>query len=83
MKAKVTATTSDGREYPIGVFTHGICIEDDAIIDMASRDPVLARWGRAWASAASIAEEMELEPGLRSSPTPLFTRVFIQGVNEF
>jgi len=75
MKARITGTTEDGLEFPIGVFTQGVCIEDDQIIDMASRDAVLVRLhSNAWVSAAQIEGAVE--------PTPKFSRIFVQGVPE-
>jgi len=70
MKVRITATTVDDRhtDIPIGVFTGGIVIEDDEIINLMSNDPILTRTvNRRWVGPNDF---------------PQFERVFIQGVVE-
>jgi hypothetical protein len=73
-------------EINIGLFNQGVCIEDDEIIDVASRHAILVRWtNRKWVSAAQ-AQEFERtgsDWNMSMLPNPMFERVFVQGAMEF
>jgi len=70
MKVRIHATTASERhdDVAIGVFTGGVVIDDDQIIDLMSGDPILTRAAnRRWVGPNDF---------------PQFERVYIQGVVE-
>lgn len=70
MKVRIHATTDAERhtDIPIGVFTGGVVIDGDELIDLMSGDPILTRKGNSnWVGP---------------NDEPQFDRVYIQGVAE-
>jgi hypothetical protein len=69
MKVRIHATVASERheDVPIGVYTGGVVIDGDELIDLMSSDPILTRVNGRWVGP---------------SPAPQFERVYIQGVVE-
>lgn len=70
MKVRIHATTASERheDVPIGVFTGGVVIDSDELVDLMSGDPILTRKSNGnWVGPNDF---------------PQFERVFVQGVAE-
>jgi hypothetical protein len=70
MKVRIHATTSSERheDVPIGVFSGGVVIDGDDLIDLMSNDPILTRRSNGcWVGP---------------NESPQFERIFVQGIAE-
>lgn len=74
----VTAVEDSGNEIHVGSFDQGVVVEDNKIIDCATRETLLVRWiNGKWVSNAE-AELFQEDKEARHVPTKFFSRVHVQ-----
>lgn len=79
---KLVGITKAGDEYEISVCNQGVCIEDDAVVDVATRQQLVVRWhNRDWVTKRD-ADRFEAAENPLSAVPQFFVRVFVQSHNR-